>query len=96
MAARRKNGFENALDLWLRAQLGADMRAVIADRDSFAGTYLDSSVVLSLMDEHAQGRRDHRKLLFLLLSLESWYSVFFRQTPLILGQPYAAPVAVAR
>jgi hypothetical protein len=45
------------------------------------------------MDEHTQGRRDHRKLLFLLLSLESWYSVFFRQMPLSLGQSYAAPVA---
>jgi hypothetical protein len=30
------------------------------------------------MQEHTEGRRDHRKLLFLLLSLESWYGVFMR------------------
>jgi asparagine synthase (glutamine-hydrolysing) len=94
VAARRKNGFENALDIWLRSQLGADMRTAVSDPDSFASTYLNPSYVLALMDEHAQGRRDHRKLLFLLLSLESWYSVFFRQMPVSIGQPFGAAVAV--
>jgi asparagine synthase (glutamine-hydrolysing) len=91
VAARRKIGFDNALDLWLRSQLGEEMRAAIAEPGSFAGTYLNPTNVLALMDEHSQGKRDHRRLLFLLLSLESWYGVFFRQVPVLAG---AMPVAV--
>jgi hypothetical protein len=30
------------------------------------------------MQEHMEKRRDHQRVLFLLLSLESWYDVFMR------------------
>jgi asparagine synthase (glutamine-hydrolysing) len=75
-AARPKIGFDNALDLWLKAKLGEQMRAIVSSADSFTTAYLNPEFVIGLMQEHAEGRRDHRKLLFLLLSLESWYGVF--------------------
>ncbi len=77
-AARPKIGFDNALDLWLKAKLGEQMRAIVSSAESFTNAYLNPEFVISLMEEHAEGRRDHRKLLFLLLSLESWHGVFMR------------------
>jgi asparagine synthase (glutamine-hydrolysing) len=76
VTSRPQIGFDNALDLWLRTQLGDHMRRIVESSNSFANAYLNSSYVLSLMQEHAERRRDHQRVLFLLLSLESWYQVF--------------------
>jgi len=76
VASRPQIGFDNAVDLWLRAQLGEHMRATIAARDSFTQTYLNADYVLQLMQEHTEHRRDHQRLLFLLLSVEHWYHAF--------------------
>jgi asparagine synthase (glutamine-hydrolysing) len=78
VTSRPQIGFDNALDLWLQTQLGDHMRKVIKSPDSFTNTYLNPEYVLTLMQEHIERRRDHQRLLFLLLSLESWYQVFFR------------------
>jgi asparagine synthase (glutamine-hydrolysing) len=76
VTSRPQIGFDNAVDLWLRTQLGDHMRKSIESPNSFASTYLDPKCVLHLMQEHAAGRRDHKRVLFLLLSIESWYQVF--------------------
>jgi asparagine synthase (glutamine-hydrolysing) len=78
VTGRPQIGFDNAVDLWLRTQLGDRLRQFIASPSSFAGTYLCPQYVLYLMQEHAERRRSHQRVLFLLLSLESWYQVFFQ------------------
>lgn len=78
VTSRPQIGFDNAVDLWLQTQLGDHMQKVIESPDSFTNTYLNPENVLALMQEHIERRRDHQRLLFLLLSLESWYEVFFR------------------
>jgi asparagine synthase (glutamine-hydrolysing) len=76
--SRRKIGFDNAMDLWLKGQLGNLMMRMLKVRGSFADTFLNSESVSKLMREHAENRRDHQRILFLLFSLESWYEVFFQ------------------
>jgi len=76
VVSRRKIGFDNAMDLWLRTQLGDKMRCLVESPDSFTSMYLNPSYVISLMQEHAERRRDHIFLLFLLYSLENWHHVF--------------------
>lgn len=78
VASRPQIGFDNAVEVWLRAQLGQHLREMIADPDSFTNTYLNQGYVLKLMQEHAECQRDHQRILFLLFSLESWYQVFVR------------------
>jgi asparagine synthase (glutamine-hydrolysing) len=73
---RPKIGFDNALDIWLRARLGAELRCLIEAPDSLANTYLSREAVDGLLAEHLHGRRDHRRVLFLLLSLETWRRAF--------------------
>jgi asparagine synthase (glutamine-hydrolysing) len=79
VAARPQIGFDNAMDLWLRNQLRDRLSATVASPDSFSATYLDPRAVQGMLDEHLSGRRDHQRLLFLVLSLESWHSVFFQE-----------------
>lgn len=76
VTTRPQIGFDNAVQIWLQTQLGAHMRQVITSPDSFTSAYLNPDAVLHLMQEHAERRRDHQRILFLLLSLESWHQVF--------------------
>jgi asparagine synthase (glutamine-hydrolysing) len=73
---RPKIGFTNAVDLWLRARLGARFQQAVAASDSFTATYLDRAVIDGLLNEHLARRRNHQRLLFLLLSMETWYRTF--------------------
>ncbi len=77
VTSRAQVGFDNAVDLWFRAHLGRELEQALEGRDSFAAEYLDVATVRRLLDEHRSGRRDHQKVLFLLLSLESWHRAFF-------------------
>jgi asparagine synthase (glutamine-hydrolysing) len=79
VVSRPKIGFDNAVDLWMRQQLGQEMLQIIKAPGSFTGTYLNPVTVKALMQEHISGQRDHQRVLFLLLSLESWHSVFFKK-----------------
>ncbi len=79
VAARPQIGFDNAMDLWLRNQLHDRLSATIRSPDSFSAAYLDPHAVGAILDEHLSGRRDHQRLLFLVLSLESWHAVFFQE-----------------
>jgi asparagine synthase (glutamine-hydrolysing) len=88
VASRPQVGFDNAMDLWLRDQLHDRLDAIVRSPDSFSATYLDPGAVRATLAEHLSGRRDHQRLLFLVLSLESWHSVFF------LEEEPAAPAAV--
>jgi asparagine synthase (glutamine-hydrolysing) len=77
---RKKIGFANPMDVWLRGALGRQLTAAIEQPDSFVCTYLNAETVRCLLCEHLSGYRDHHRLLFLLLSLEHWHQVFFPAT----------------
>ncbi len=76
VATRPQIGFDNAVDLWLRTQLGEQMQQIISAPESFTATYLNTAYVSRLIEEHVARRRDHQRMLFLLLSLENWAQVF--------------------
>lgn len=76
ITARPQVGFDNAVDLWLKSQLGDHLCQLATSRDSIFGSYLNGGYVLSLIEEHRSGRRDHQRVLFFLLSLNSWFKVF--------------------
>jgi asparagine synthase (glutamine-hydrolysing) len=78
VARRKKIGFDNAMDRWLRGALGETLRSALARPDSFARTYLNPEEVGRTLREHTSGFRDHQRLLFLILSLEHWHEVFLR------------------
>jgi asparagine synthase (glutamine-hydrolysing) len=79
--ARKKRGFDNPLDRWLRGEL----RPLVQDRLLQSGSLIHSIIrpegLRALYTEHLTGRRDRRRQLFLLLTLDAWMRVFLSPSP---------------
>jgi len=74
IVARRKKGFGVPLARWFRAELAPLLREACApDVIRRAGLFRPEAVE-RLLDEHAAGRRDHRKKLYTLLAFQLWAS----------------------
>ena len=73
---RRKVGFNEAMGSWMRRNLDQALTALTSNRDSITNTMLNPAYVHQLRQEHASGKADHQRILFLLLSMETWRKVF--------------------
>lgn len=73
---RRKVGFNEAMGNWLKTNLDRTLTELIESPDSIARHVLKVPCVKRLQREHSAGIRDHQRILFLLLSIETWRKVF--------------------
>lgn len=73
---RRKIGFHEGMGNWMRRNLDALLTQLTAERDSITQTLLNIEYVRQLQQEHRTGKADHQRILFLLLSIETWRKVF--------------------
>lgn len=78
---RRKMGFGVPIDRWFRAELLDPLRSVLLDRRTIERGLFRVEVVEALLDQHAQGRRDHAYRLWALLMLELWFRHHLDSTP---------------
>jgi asparagine synthase (glutamine-hydrolysing) len=69
---RKKRGFTNPLDRWLRRELRALIEERLLDPASPIYGYLRREGVRGLIEDHLSERRDRRRPLFLLLTLDAW------------------------
>ena len=69
---RKKHGFAVPLSQWFRQQLRPYVEDTLLSPRARLRDYLDPGVVRALFEEHADGRRDHRQRLWVLLNLELW------------------------
>jgi asparagine synthase (glutamine-hydrolysing) len=72
---RPKRGFTNPLDGWLRRQL----RGFVEKRllgESPIHELLRREELRRLHDEHVQRKRDRRRQLFLMLTLDAWLRAY--------------------
>ncbi len=67
---RKKFGFATPVDKWFASDLGDAFERTVLGPDSFIGDYLDRGGMAHLLAEHRTGRRNHRRPLTALLSLE--------------------------
>lgn len=70
---RPKMGFGVPIDRWFRGPLQDELRAVLLDPVALDRGLFRPEAVARLIDEHAQGKRDHAYKLWGLLMLESWF-----------------------
>jgi asparagine synthase (glutamine-hydrolysing) len=70
---RRKQGFGVPLEHWFRGRLTLLLRERLLSPEAKGRGIFQPPVVERLIEEHAQGRRDHRNALFPLLMLETWF-----------------------
>lgn len=73
---KKKIGFSNPVNIWLSNNLGIALSGLILKNDSLSRQYLNVGKISWLIEQHRQGKADHKRLLFLLLSLEKWYRIF--------------------
>jgi asparagine synthase (glutamine-hydrolysing) len=70
---RPKMGFGVPIDRWFRGELKDELREVLLDPGTVRRGLFRPEAVARLVDEHAQGVRDHAYRLWGLLMLELWF-----------------------
>ena len=76
LVERTSSGFSYPLADWFRGDLRRLTLETFHDSRLVALGYFRADALLSLMNEHAEGRADHHARLWLLLNLELWYRLF--------------------
>ncbi|MBI2897055.1 MAG: asparagine synthase (glutamine-hydrolyzing) [Deltaproteobacteria bacterium] len=74
VADRPKKGFGVPLGSWFRGPLRPLLLDSLSPGRLAAAGLVDPPRVTSLIEEHTNGRRDHRKVLFALLVLHLWHA----------------------
>lgn len=69
---RKKLGFTNPMDLWLRNELRDLAEERLLSSDSPLREWMLPTGIETFFREHNSGRRDRRRQLFLLLTLDAW------------------------
>jgi asparagine synthase (glutamine-hydrolysing) len=70
---RPKMGFGVPIDRWFRGELKDELRSILLDPSTLARGLFRPEVVRMLIDEHAEGRKDHAYKLWAMLMLELWF-----------------------
>jgi asparagine synthase (glutamine-hydrolysing) len=69
---RAKKGFGIPVAEWLRGPLSPLVDELLSEKRLSEAGYLDPATVRRLIDEHRRNERNHRKVLWTLLSFELW------------------------
>lgn len=69
---RPKVGFRVPVSDWFRGVLGNYLRNLILADDARSVEILNKEMIRQLLEEHINGRKNHEKLLWMLLNLELW------------------------
>ena len=70
---RRKQGFALPLKHWMRAELKAEIAALLLEPRTLQRGYFRKTAVERMLSEHHRGERDHSQALWQLLAFELWH-----------------------
>jgi asparagine synthase (glutamine-hydrolysing) len=73
---RRKKGFENPVEHWLRTTMKSFVDDCLLSSDSSMSRYFDQRCIRRLLDLDRSGREQYRRHIYLLVSLELWHRTF--------------------
>jgi asparagine synthase (glutamine-hydrolysing) len=73
---KKKQGFSTPDASWYRGESMAYIREVLLSSRALGRGYFEPEYVTRVVDEHAEGKRNHRLLIWSLLSFEWWNRVF--------------------
>ena len=91
VASRQKQGFSAPDASWFRGESIDYVRDTLFSRNAHIYDFLDAGACQRLLEEHLSGRVNRRLLVWSLLYLEEWLSVFFtQQTTRRMAAPRAA------
>lgn len=70
---RPKVGFRVPVNEWFRGPMRDYLYDHLTSTDSLTRSYYNQEALASILNEHAQGRQNHEKLLWALVNLELWH-----------------------
>jgi asparagine synthase (glutamine-hydrolysing) len=78
---RQKKGFANPINKWMKGPLRKLVDDCLLSRDSMIASYFNQDYIKRILEVDRQGRADHTRQIYLLLSLELWHRTFFKFQP---------------
>lgn len=94
---RPKQGFSAPDESWFRGENAAYVRDILLQHDLASAEYIRPEFIRNIVREHTQCGRNHRLLLWSLLSFEWWCRLFIRgERPSASVGQYASSHGVAR
>ncbi len=76
VAHRRKKGFDNPVQQWLRDRLRARVDSLLFSGDACIRRYFDVDYVRRIVQLHQEGRENYMRHIYLLISFEMWHRQF--------------------
>jgi asparagine synthase (glutamine-hydrolysing) len=73
---RKKKGFDNPIDRWLRGRMKSFVAECLLGDGSAVGHYFDRAYMRGLIAQHESGARNHLRHIYLLISFELWHRRF--------------------
>lgn len=77
---RKKKGFANPVDRWLRGGMRQFAADCLLSSDTATAAYFDRNYIRRLIIDHANGRHDYLRHIYLLISFELWHRQFINST----------------
>lgn len=78
VAQRRKKGFDNPVQHWLRERLSRHVSDLLFSADSGVRRYFDIENVRRIVQLHQNGRENYMRHIYLLISFEMWHRRFIQ------------------
>ncbi|HEX2868552.1 MAG TPA: asparagine synthase (glutamine-hydrolyzing) [Ignavibacteriales bacterium] len=85
---QRKIGFQDPVELWLKDSLGDELLDYISSQNSITRNYLNEKAVKRIFYEHKNNKVDHKRFLYLLLSIEKWAGIFLASEKMRMHESY--------
>jgi asparagine synthase (glutamine-hydrolysing) len=73
---RKKKGFANPVEAWLRAQMRRFVRECLLSERAAVRRYFDAKYIQELVADHEAGRQNYLRHIYLLISFELWHQQF--------------------
>lgn len=74
---RKKRAFETPVGEWFKRELSDTLLQLVDSSDSFSRNYFNIEFIKKMVWMHVSKKKDYKKHLFMLLSLELWYKNFY-------------------
>jgi len=87
MVYRKKKGFSNPVNQWLRAQMREYVRDLLLSDSAGVRQYFDRGYIQRLVADHEAGLQNYQRHIYLLISFEMWHSRFIASPSNTLSEP---------
>jgi asparagine synthase (glutamine-hydrolysing) len=75
---RKKKGFANPINIWLRAGMSKYVEECLLSSDSSINQYFNKDYVETLFRLHTENKEQYLRQIYLLISFELWHKTFIR------------------